>query len=88
MRLAFDELAAWCSARYGAASGPPRAGEPADWRAGARWTAPGAEVDLRGWTNAVRDSRVWSVDLGDGAIAAVENADVVFTYRISPSPDG
>ncbi len=82
MAVSFDELAAWCSARNGQAGNFDQTTVGGEWRAGARWIAPNARIELRGRSNSVRDARIWSLDLGDGAIAAVEDAEVELTYRI------
>lgn len=84
MVTAYAELAEWAAARFGEATPQPGAAEPEEWRAGARWSTPGADVELRGGTNSLRVARVWALDLRGGAVSAVEDAEVVLVYRRNP----
>ncbi len=81
MFAAFDELAAWSSARFGAGHRLVQATEPGEWKADTRWTTPPAVVELRGRIDPLGGARVWAVDLQGGAIRAVEDAEVELTYR-------
>jgi hypothetical protein len=82
MKIAYGELAAWFTARYGSPKDTSESSAPEEWRATARWTTPDAVVDLRGNVNSLGDVRVWAVDLRRGGVEAVEDAEVVLTYRL------